>query len=227
MIVVAGDNAASGNLGSVLAIGDAGNFAALYAALNQNILKLVNAGGTYDTVRAALGTTGILAIDSESTKATYSVGTSGFTPAATATDFFMIIGSASKTVRVRRIAVAGIATAASNIAINLIKRSTANSGGTAASLTIPPHDANSAAASAVVSTYSVNPTTGTSIGNVRSGNLNLGAAGAAGSLVWEFSNMNDQAVVLRGVAQALVLNWGGAAVPGGTSMSMYVEWTEE
>lgn len=226
LIQILGDPSAASQYASVLGPADALNLAGLYAILAATVPQLYN-GSTYDKMRSQTGTTGVLAIDSESTKTCYSVGASGFTPVATATDFFTIIGSGTKTIRVRRIVVAGIATAASNVAINLIKRSTANSGGTAASLTIPPHDANDVAATAVVSTYSVNPTLGTGVGNVRSGNLNLGAAGAAGVLDWDFSNRNDKAIVLRGIAQTLALNFGGVAVPGGTSMSMWVSWTEE
>ena len=57
--------------------------------------------------------------------------------------------------------------------------------------------------------------------------LNLGAAGAAGSIVWDFTNRNEKAIVLRGVARNLSLNWGGAAVPSGTVCSIDISFSEE
>jgi len=38
---------------------------------------------------------------------------------------------------------------------------------------------------------------------------------------------NSKGLVLRGVAQQYALNWGGAAVPGGTSLAVDWEFTEE
>ena len=180
-----------------------------------------------DQQRSAPGAIGIPSVNSEGTKVTYSVGVIGFTPVATPTDFFEIKGSTSRTLRILRLSISGIATAAASIAIQAIKRSTANSGGTPAAQTIAPHDSNDAAATAVVNTYSANPTLGTSVGAPRAQTLNLGAAGAAGVIAWDFTTRNGKGIVLRGVAQSLNLNWNGAAVPAGTVLSMDVEFTEE
>jgi hypothetical protein len=181
----------------------------------------------YDAARASAGATGVQAVSSEGTKNTYSSASFGVTLAATATDFWELIGSATKTVRVLRLTITGIATAGASPDILLIFRSSADAGGTATQPTIIPNDSNNAAATAVINLYSANPTLGTAVGTIRARKLNLGAAGSAGMIDWRFSNTNDQAIVLRGVAQCLCLNFNGAAVPAGTSIDIEVEFVED
>lgn len=228
-LVALGDSA---NLGNVATIdqahtGDAQSFASGYSLLVKVVPFLVNAGGTNDRLRSAVGTTGVLPIDSESVKTTYSNGVIAFTPAATATDFWSIVGSGSKTIRVTRLQVSGIATAAATVDVQLAKRSTANTGGTPTNPAIVPHDKNDAAATAVITTYGANPSLGSLVGYFRGQKLNLGAAGSAGTIVWDFTVRNTKGVLLRGTADSLSLNWNGAAVPAGTSLDIDVEWTEE
>lgn len=213
---------------AVLSVIDARNPTGKFAGLVQNFALLQNAAGTFDLARSALGTAGIPAVNTEGTKATYSVGVIGFLLVATLTDFWAIIGSATKTVRVTRIVISGIATAAASLGTQLIKRSTANTGSTPVDPAIPPHDSGDAAASAIVRTYTAtNPTTGTSVGVFGAETLNLGAPGAAGRIEWNFTTRNSKAGVLRGIAQSLNLNWAAAAVPAGTLLSIQAEWTEE
>jgi len=201
---------------------------AYFSLLDGSVGLLKNAAGTFDVQRAAAGTLGVPAANSEGTKTTYSVGAVALTPAATATDFWQIVGSATKTVRVLRLAIGGIATAAATNDVQLVKRTAANTGGTSAALTLAQHDSNDAAPTAAVNTYSVNPTgLGASGGVVRAAKLNLGAAGAAGQIVWDFTTRNGKGLVLRGNTQSLNLNWNGAAVPAGTSLNIDVEFTEE
>lgn len=225
-VVLADPNSAT-NLASVLALADATNLTGLYAALGQKVALLLNAGGTYDRAKAAPGATGVPSVNSEGTKTTYSAATGGFTPATTATDFLTIVGSSTKTIRVTRISIWGFATSAISEEILLIVRTTANTSGTASQPTIAQHDQNDTAPTAVVNLYSANPTLGSSGGVLRQAKLNCGATGAAGQLVWDFGLRNAKAIVLRGVAQCLALNYNGAAVPSGMKLSIEVEWTEE
>lgn len=227
-IVAIGDPTTSSQRASVLAPADALSLTGLYGQVVANVVELLNSSGTFDRARSAIGTTGILAINSEGTKATYSAGVIGFTPAATATDFWQIIGSATKTVRVTRLSISGLATAAASIALQLFKRTTASTAGSPSAVTAAQHDSNDATPTAVVNTFGANPSAlGTSGGVVRAQKLNLGAAGAAGQLVWDFTTRNSRGLVLRGVAQQLALNWNGAAVPAGTVLEIDVEFTEE
>jgi hypothetical protein len=227
-ITVTGDPTSSSNLQAVQAItADALSLASYYLGLTAGPNILLNAAGTYDRQRSAIGALGIPAVNTEGTKASYSAAILGFTPAASATDFAQIAGSGSKTIRVTRISISGIATAAATVDIQLLKRSTANTGGTPTSVTLVPHDSNDAAATGTVTSYGANPTTGTLTGAIRAQKLNLGAAGAAGLLVWDFTARNSKGIVLRGAAQSLCLNWNGGSVPSGAVISADIEFTEE
>ncbi len=176
-----------------------------------------------------------LPVATEGTKTSYSAYVTAFTPVATPTDFWNIVGSATKTVRVTRVELSGDATAANSVPTLLIKRSTAGTLGSAAltAVTAVPHDANDAAATAAVSTVgTANYTTvGTIVGNVRATELPLGVVGGLGApeppIAWHFTTRNSKGIVLRGVAQQLALNWAGVAVPAGTVLIIGVEWTEE
>ena len=159
---------------------------------------------------------------------TYSAGASAFVPAATATDVFLISGSATKVIRIHKINVSGTTTSGSPIkcTINLIKRSTANTGGTSVVSTNVPHDTSNAAASAVARSYTVNPTVGTQVGIVRSVTNSFQAAGlTVGSIDFDFNNDGGQPVILRGVAENLAVNLNSTTITGGV-ISVSVEWSE-
>jgi hypothetical protein len=163
--------------------------------------------------------------------ATYSAVITGLTPAASATDFFVIQGSATTVVRVKEAACFGTSTAAGSIVIVGDVRSTADSGDTSTSPTASPHDANDVAPTAVVYAYTANPTVGTLVAAARVTVLgtSITATGSAASnlpLKWTFGEKNDKEIILRGVAQEFSLNAGGNSFAAGTSLDCYVEWTE-
>lgn len=172
----------------------------------------------------------VLSLDS---KATYSAATALFTPPATPTDFFIINGSASKTVRIISLTWSALQTTAGINVLYLIRRTSANSGGTAVATTIVKHDTNDSSATAVAQHYTANPTTGSSSGQIQTLKL---LTPAAASLV---SNVHHQLlpvdakgiyrpIVLRGVAEGLAINFNGAALPSGmANMSVGVTWIEE
>lgn len=168
--------------------------------------------------------------DNEPMRATYGVFITNFVPAATPTDVLQIYGSATKVIRVKSILIAGTATAASNIIANLIRRSTANSGGTS---TVPvgvPRDTTNDTATAALRLYTVNPTAlGTAVGTIDGGRLNLAppANGSIDRLLFQYAWQMDQAFVLRGATQGLCLNLGGATWPAGGAMDISIAWTEE
>jgi hypothetical protein len=176
------------------------------------------------------GTNAIGKVETESAKATYGVSGLLNTPAATTTDFLTITGSATKTVRIKRIALSGAATTAGSLLISLVRRSTANSGGTSTAPTRVQHDTADAAPTATVALYSANPTAvGTAVGNIHGGRLFLNVATTAtpDRLVFEFSTRNDEAIVLRGTGQILAVNFNAFAVPAGGAVDFDIEWTEE
>jgi hypothetical protein len=165
------------------------------------------------------------------TKATYSASYNGASVAAAATDAFVITGSATKTVRVMRVQATGTQTTAGLVPMNLVKRSTADSSGTTTVVTPVPHDSVSAAATATVTVYSGNPTVGNPLANtmVSSKVLVPAPASVVTSDVDGFlfeARRPAQAIVLRGTAQQLALNFSGATLVG-ASMNYGIEWTEE
>jgi hypothetical protein len=159
---------------------------------------------------------------------TYSASIIGVAPAATATDIFRISGSASKTITVKKIGFSSTATATSINNILLIKRSTANTGGTSATATNVPYDSTNAAASATVVTYTANPTLGTAVGNVRSAKVvsSIGTGSTNDNTEWIFEDSGAQGILLRGTAEGLSINLNSTTITGG-SFNFYVEWLEE
>jgi len=119
--------------------------------------------------------------------------------------------------------------------MQLVKRSTADTAGssTAVNLTAVPHDSLDAAAGAVVTTYTgsnVNPNLGTAVGSIRAQQSNVSAAGSGGAATpveFDFGNLADKPVYLRSASEGLYLNFNGAALPAGTVLNIFVEWTEE
>lgn len=165
--------------------------------------------------------------DNGSLKASYSASTTGLVPVATATDIWEITGSASKTVKITQLWVSGTAATAINTSVLLIKRSTANSGGTSSATTFVAHDSTNAAATATGKAYTANPTTGTAVGTIRSIKtfFSLGTAGGTVA-TWDFGIRPAQPIVLRGTSQQLCVNLNGATISTG-SLDIWAEITEE
>lgn len=157
---------------------------------------------------------------------TYSTAASVAPPAA-ATDVFEIRGSATKTIKVRKVILTAISNPATILIVTLVKRSTANTGGTAVTATPVPNDSNNAAATATVKYYSVNPTVGTSVGAVRAEvfQTTVGSTPTQ-ELTFDFGGVQDQPITLRGTAESLCLNLNGATVVAG-NFQITAVFTEE
>lgn len=223
-INIADPTAATGLAGVVQGNSDA--VAATGFGLQTQNNNMVFNGTTFDRQRAASGTTGVTAVNTEGTKATYSLA-GAVTLAATPSDVVILNGSGTKTVRVTRVEVSIAATAAGIVDIVLIKRSAANTGGTATTPTPIPHDSSDSAATAVVSVYTANPTPGASVGNIRWTKVGVSGADVENTFSWDFTRNNDKALVLRGTAQGLAINLNGVALLTGEVFSYSIEWTEE
>jgi hypothetical protein len=164
-----------------------------------------------------------------------------FTPFATsALTLFNIQGSATKTVRVKRIGVAPTTTAAAaSISGYLQRTSTAGTGGTGVNPTIAKLDTTHPTASAVVTHYT---TAAQSVGTTTNmgGPLSQFVVGMPIVSVPTVSILNQmqmlfpevgapigQAIVLRGTAEFLaVINTTPASFANAVSMSYVIEWEE-
>lgn len=192
-------------------------------------LSLVTAFSPNSPLPAGTNTVGGVYLDDNPSKATYSASVVGLASAASATDIFTITGSNTKTIRITYLSVSGSTTSGSGLLDNvvLIKRSTANSGGTSAASTAVAHDSNNAAASATVLGYTANPTLGTAVGTVRSNRVAFQAAGVpSATVVWDWGTRPSEAIVLRGIAQVFAVNLSSTTVTGGV-FNIDIEWTEE
>lgn len=151
---------------------------------------------------------------------------------AATTDVAVLTGSATKTVRITRVAISSTeATATAFKDVVLSVRSAATTAGTSTTATIVPYDSTAAAGTAIVRGYTVSPTAGTAVGTIAAGKLFQGITGATVTnspmLIFDFGNRPAQAVVLRGIAQCLALTYNGATPANAGSADIFFEWTEE
>jgi hypothetical protein len=178
----------------------------------------------------ANGMDALMVEQAEDLRTTYSTSITSLATAATATDIFTIYGSATTVVRITRVTISATQTTAGTISVLLIRRSSANTGGTSTSPAIAPMDSNNAAATATVKAYTVNPTgLGTAVATILSEKLFVAApatASGGGISIFDFGIRGTQPVVLRGVAQGLVVNLNSTTVAG-SSFCIDVEWTED
>ena len=172
----------------------------------------------------------------EGEKATYRAATpTTVVTAVSAAMFFVIAGSGTKTIRVRRIRISGeTLTAVIAQSVVVEKWSTAPTAGTAVTLTQVPLDSTDPAATAsLCQVYTAAPTEGTLVGTVathrhlQKPTTAADAGPAYTDVEFVFGNQSEtRPVVLRGTAQALSLAFAAAPATAVT-LSVEVEWTEE
>ena len=179
-------------------------------------------------------TRGAASINTEGLKFTYTGLVPNITPGATATDFVVLAGSPTKTVKVTRVEIVGAAAAVAQQELLLILRSTADSGGTATTTaTITAHDPQNPTSGAVLTAYTTSPTTlGASVGVLRQTKYQVvSTTAAAGSapvqLVYDWGLRNEQCPTLRGAGNLLCLSNNGAATTTSTVYDVAITWTEE
>lgn len=169
----------------------------------------------------------------DAARTTFSAGVVGLAAASAATDIFTISGSSTpgRKVKVLRIEVSGIATASQAIAFNIVKRSAANTGGTATNPAAVAHEAVSGlSASATVTAYTANPSAlGTAVGvlQAKRGTLLTAAAGSPASPTpFDFTTANSKFPTLNGPNEVLALNFNGQTAAG-NALDVFVTWAEE
>jgi hypothetical protein len=122
----------------------------------------------------------------------------------------------------------GLATTAAQFVWSLIRRSAVNTSGTSTTPTARQHDINDAAATAVLTLYTANPTLGTTVGTVRGGRLFHNLVSAQNDrLIFDFSTNQDKALILRGATDIIAVNGGGAALTGGQTFDVEIEFEED
>jgi hypothetical protein len=172
-----------------------------------------------------VGTNTPLPVTGSSNVATYSASIS-FANTGTG-DLYCVYGSATKTVKVKGIRVTGIGTTSAVLTVmNIIRRSTLDSGGGLTAITVTPSDSLNSATTASAMYFTSTPTAGTTVGTVRSRYMTFSGttspvSGSEG--LFQFTPYWDQPQVLRGVNQGLCV----AAVSASASWAIDSEWSEE
>jgi hypothetical protein len=179
-------------------------------------------------------------------KNTYSSAFFGLVPVVTAgTDQVCISGSATKVVRIQRITIWGVTTTATqNVAINLLRRVSLDTGGTAATTTANPGittqiasrdtgQSPNTAPTAVLVSYTAAPTI-VDTAPVYIGNQNMFAplaASVAAAVPVDFhfardAENNVQLATLRGASQQICVN-NVATLTNTNLWNGEIVWTEE
>jgi hypothetical protein len=141
------------------------------------------------------------------------------------TDNALLPGNASNTVIVTRVIVSCTQTTAGNIALSIVKHSAADTSGTSSPMTPVPDDSTfSAAVSAPLSYTGTGPTVGTAVGNVDTYQLGCNAPATPGGNDIYMLDRRLKPIVLRGTAQQLAVNFGGAITGG--NLTVTFEWEE-
>ena len=155
---------------------------------------------------------------------TYTAGYIGLASASSATDVVCIAGSATKTIAVTKIQLSGTSSTLVTLPITLVRRTSVDTSGTAASTTANPanniakHDTNNATATAVPISYTANPTINDSSPTyLQTANVTMPVTTAGTSIVpihWTYGNIatGEQPLILRGAAAQLCLNFNGVTV---------------
>lgn len=167
------------------------------------------------------------AIPVDSSNSTYAGSITGVVPTTGATDVFTLTGSGTKTIKITRIVVSGIAASLTTFDVSLIIRSTANTAGTSSSITAVPYDSNNVAATATCLAYTANPTLGTSVGSIGGIKITfLTATSAATPTIISWADRPAQAPTLRGINQVFAINFNGSSIVAG-NVDFTIEWTEQ
>lgn len=195
----------------VVVLGD-GNTAASIATVSKSLGLNVSLDGiNAQTYRAVC--------------APFSAGTGATTAIATLT------GSASKTIRVTKVAVSSsTATGAVYYDLQLNKTSTAHTGGTPVVATVVPLDSGFAAGTATANSYTAAPTSGTPVGVVDSTRVLSPLTGTpvlAQPYTFIFPSSGSSALVLRGVAQELEVRINAVTPTNAQTWDICFEWVED
>ena len=169
-------------------------------------------------------------ISLEGRVATYG-GITGYAVPASG-DTFEISGSATKTIKVWQVSIVAYATSAGTQLVLLRKRSTANTGGTATNVGRIPFDSADAASASDVRLKAYNtaaPTPGTEVGIIEGQTLfcpsSATPAFAPVPYIINFAQSGRKPIVLRGVAESLVVNT--FSILAGLNLTIGMVWTEE
>jgi len=222
----ASDTASSGLNGRLQRI--AQRLTSVFTALSDGTQQAKIRGGSDGTIIGNTGTS--LNVVELHNKPTYSAIINGLAVASSPTDIFLIKGSATKKVIIKRIYFTGYQNNVSYQSLLLIKRSADNTGGTRTALNLVPSDSADPAATAEVYYYTANPSAlGTAVGTILALTKMIAGKNTAVSTYKELLDITDSPaknIVLNNANEYLALNLN-AETMAGSNLSITVQWTEE
>jgi len=160
-------------------------------------------------------------------RATYGYVEIGATPVSACTDLAVLYGSATKTIKIKKVTIEQASTSAGAVLnVSLVKRTAVNTGGTTTTTaTISKFDSGNATVTASPVLYTANASAlgaGTSIAE---GSLVFSTTNP-NKVVFNFTEGNGTPVTLRGVAQGLALYLNAQTKPSGGTVSISYEFEE-
>lgn len=179
--------------------------------------------------QARVNTNMQIQVTTEGTVPTYRAGATGLTLYSTAAAVLLEIqGSATKTVRIKRIEIWGQAGTKFFTELKL-QRATTVGGGAPVAAALGQHDVSDAAATAVVNSYAAASTAGSNAAVI--GAKVLGVSPPAASMgavpaVWSFAANDDKPIILRGASQWLEV-YNTITGLGTATFGFEIEWEED
>lgn len=169
----------------------------------------------------------IPAADNEPERCTYGYGVLGLTTVASPTDILQIANptGSGRIIRVKGIVINGLNGTTSNYGVRLLRRTTANTGGTPTVVVGFHHDLTDPAPVAVVTAFAANPTLGNTDGTGHVGRLVAANASNLDRMAFQWGWQNDKVVVLQ-PGETLAINLGGAG-NAGSALDFDIETCEE
>ena len=173
---------------------------------------------------------GRLLVTEEHLKPTYRSGAAGQTLYSTAAAVLVeIVGSATKTVRVKKIVVWGQCATKFFTELEFLRSTSVSGSGSANVGTIGVHDLNDATATAVINYYTAAATYGTGhaiMGARYMGVMAPAATNIAMPVTWDFCVNNDKPLILRGTGDVIQVYNTITGLGAGT-FGYEVEWEED
>lgn len=149
---------------------------------------------------------------------------------ATPTDLITLKGAAGKIIQLRRVFLTALGSATGSIIVSLVKRSTANTGGTFTT-PLPTQGDQDGLSAVVVNRYTVNPATLGTVVATRSRRLLavVEGTGTPDRVTLEFGdNMRGmKGLRLNSASEWFAINLNGGAIPAAFKFDCELEWTEQ
>ena len=167
----------------------------------------------------------------DSVKRTYGAGVMGLqVSSAAVTDVFQICGATGITTRITKLAMGGKVGTAIALPYQIVRRTSADTGGQSAVAVGTPYDSTFVSASSVVTSWTDVPTAlGTTLGSIIGTRL-LGLSVSttlASSDTNSYGTRPASALVLRSPTQCVAINFGTQTTITGNALDIEAEWTEE